>query len=40
MIYSGAVLAQQPDAEGPAPTEGAAPQKHRSGLPFMADEAL
>jgi len=40
MIYSGAALAQQPDAEGPAPAEGAAPQKHRSGLPFMADEAL
>ena len=40
LLWAGALLAQQPDAEGPAPAADAVPQQHRSGLPFMADEAL
>ncbi len=39
-LMAGTVWAQQPDAEGPSPADAAVPQKHRSGLPFMADEAL
>lgn len=40
LLWAGAAIGQAPDAEGPAPAEGAIPGKHRSGLPFMADEAL
>jgi hypothetical protein len=40
LLAAGPVMAQQPDTAGPAPSAEAPAQKHRSGLPFMADEAL
>jgi hypothetical protein len=40
LLYAAAAAAQQPDAEGPAPQGATQPEPHRSGLPFMADEAL
>jgi hypothetical protein len=44
LLNSGLTHAQQstapPGAEGPTPPDGAAPARHWSALPFMADEAL
>jgi hypothetical protein len=39
---AGAACAQSPESEGPSPSAPDKPtlQKHRSGLPFLADEAL
>jgi len=39
LLGAGAAAAQQPDAEAPA-AGATVPQPHRSGLPFMAEEAL
>jgi len=40
MLAAAAADAQTPDAAGPTPAERPPLQKHRSGLPFLADEAL